>query len=386
MLYRFITNLLDVVPNKGELPVLRILKVPQDFSHTRIAHVINVYSSGLVSTPLAGRYGELEPGVYVAFIGEHRGSEALSAELRTAFRRYLESLSQRRECTTVGDQEELNRGVNELVDKLVSNVEELRIPSTAYVVANLLSNFLEKAIPKEFKCREKGVRVCIQLDVAFLKEALRERERELEPLFGFCREHPNLCGEEVDACSKFFKVVKQFHIRFQHGIADGRERIYLIFYSCYRRLNYLRVSSIIQFLLDEGKNPADYLRDVFVNLSAEQGTESCEVKDLIMESEDTYVIELLCSTGRVSRRLGADELDKYRLRVNPTYRSSRRLIEKLCKEFDEHRKLSQLTPARYFSILKNDLKVFKEIVSRYAGKEMTLGGVAYTIGEDLVKV
>jgi len=394
-LYRFITNMCEIVPSEKELNVLRIPEIPQGFSHTMITRIINKYSSNFVSTALVRKYGELEPGIYIAPIYKDMNKELFKDELQIAFNKYLRSSSQRK-VTITSRQQEPNHNVNYINDKLVNKIEERRVTSTTYIVTNLLRNLLEKIIPNGYTCSTKEGGVCINLDIGLLEKILNGKERDQEPLLGFCQKHPNLCGRKDNGCSRFFKVVKQFHIRFQHSVIDGKEKIYLIFYSCYRRLNNLRISNIIRFLLNDGKGLAtlEDLKEVFVNVTTEQSTELYKIVDIKMENPGTYVLVLSPSIGinnQIELRVNVqdnnqnNDQDRYNLKINPTYKNSRKFIEKLCKEFDEHKELSRLTPYSYFTILRNDIKVFKKIIFSNIN-EITLGGVMYTINDDLVRV
>jgi hypothetical protein len=86
-------------------------------------------------------------------------------------------------------------------------------------------------------------------------------------------------------------------------------------------------------------------------------------------------------------RIHYNELDSYNVRINPTYKSSREFIySHLCKYYDEHKKLSQVTPSAYFKTLENDLKIFKRLLAEFKLSSIVLGNVTYTIGDSFIKV
>jgi hypothetical protein len=235
------------------------------------------------------------------------------------------------------------------------------------------------------------VRICIKLDVKTLREILQEDEYSIEPLFDFCKNYPGLCGGGDYGCAKFFEVVKELQIRFQHAIVSDRERIYMILSSQYRRLNSLELKGVIDFIKPLVKDINKALRGVRVNVAFPEGSVLYEIKDIKSE-EDGDVIELEC-IGKESKKqeevlkISYDELDAYKVRINPTYRSSREFISNyLCKYFDKHKELSKFTPIEYFKILENDLKIFKRLLARFAPSNLVLGNVTYTIGDTFAKV
>jgi hypothetical protein len=115
-----------------------------------------------------------------------------------------------------------------------------------------------------------------------------------------------------------------------------------------------------------------------------------EIKDIKSE-EGGDVIGLEC-ISKESKKLEVleipyAELNTYKVRVNPTYRSSREFISNyLCKYFDKHKELSEFTPIEYFKILENDLKTFKKLLAGFAPSNLVLGNVAYTIGDSFARV
>jgi hypothetical protein len=221
-----------------------------------------------------------------------------------------------------------------------------------------------------------------------LESLLEEDERKAEPLFYFCKEYPSLCEEENNSCSIFFKVVKQFNIRFQHGIVNDEDKIYMILHSQYRRISNLNLNNVMNFLLAKGEKPS-VLKGIRVNLKMKDATELYEIEDVVEEG-GIYLFKLACNVSagkRKEKSIELNELDKYNISINPTYKNSRLFIEQhLCKEFDKHKDLSKITPNTYFDFLKNDLSIFRKLVAQYASNGLTIGGVSYTIEEDFVKV
>jgi hypothetical protein len=298
-LYRYIINFVDVRPDSGRLSVFRISKTLKDFEFTRVTHVVNKYSQSLVSTSLSNEYGGLKPGVYIASVGRVADKDMLRDELKGAFARYFEVLSQRNSVQRRIQSFSTFYDVDTLVNALVDSVAEEAVPSTSYVAANLLNNLMERSISIQYKCYEKGVRICIKLDVKTLRELMqKDEEFSREPLFDFCREHPNLCGGEgSDGCARFFKVIKELLIRFQHSVVNDEEKIYMIFFSRYRRLSNLELKSVIDFLKNDVKLPVkdmvNALRGVRVNVALPEGSALYEIKNVESE-EGGDVVELEC--------------------------------------------------------------------------------------------
>jgi len=394
-LYRYIINFVDVKPDSGKLSVFRISKTLKDFGFTRVTHVVNRYSQSLVSTPLSSEYGGLKPGVYVASVGRVADKDMLRDELKGAFARYFEVLSQRSLVQRRIQSFSTFYDVDTLVNALVDSVAEEAVSSTSYVAANLLNNLMERSIPIQYKCYEKDMRICIKLDVKTLGELMqKDEELSREPLFNFCRERPGLCGEGNDGCARFFRVVKELHIRFQHSVVNDEEKIYMIFFSRYRRLSNLELKSVIDFLKNDIKLPAkdivNVLRGVRVNVALPEGSMLYEIKD-VKNEEGSDVIELECISKepRESRelRMHYNGLDVYNVRINPTYKSSREFIYNyLCKYYDEHKKLLWITPSAYFKILECDLKIFRRLLADFKLSSILLGNVTYTIGDSFIMV
>jgi hypothetical protein len=395
-LYRYIINFVDVRPDSDRLSVYRISKTLKDFELTRIAHAVNTYSQSLVSTLLSSEYGGLKPGVYVASVGRVADRDMLRDELKYAFARYFEVLSQRSSERKHIRPFPLFYDVDELVNALVNSVTEEAVPSTSYVTANLLNNLVGRSVSIQYKCYEKGVRICIKLDVKALRELMqKDEEFSREPLFDFCREHPNLCGGEGnDGCARFFRVIKELLIRFQHSVVNDEEKLYVILFSRYRRLSNLELKSVIDFLKNDVKLPAkdmvNALRGVRVNVALPEGSALYEIKNVESE-EGGDVVELKCVDKEQGKsqelRIHYNELDSYNVRINPTYKSSREFIySHLCKYYDEHKKLTQVTPSTYFKTLEKDLKIFKRLLAEFKLSSIVLGDVTYTIGDSFIKV
>jgi hypothetical protein len=384
-----------VNPDRDKLGVFRVSKPLENFESPRVVHVINRYSQNFVSTLLPSEYEGLKPGVYIAYIGQEASKDVLRSELRYAFAKYFEEYDQRSSTQEYvhlfSSFSDINERANNLASNLVGSAVEEVISSTSYVVANLLSNLIERIIPVQYSCREKSVRICIKLDVKTLREILQEDEYSIEPLFDFCKNYPGLCGGSDYGCAKFFEVVKELQIRFQHAIVSDRERIYMILSSQYRRLNSLELKGVIDFIKPLVKDINKALRGVRVNVAFPEGSVLYEIKDIKSE-EDGDVIELECISKESKKqeevlKISYDELDAYKVRINPTYRSSREFISNyLCKYFDKHKELSKFTPIEYFKILENDLKIFKRLLARFAPSNLVLGNVTYTIGDTFAKV
>lgn len=394
-LYRYIINFVDVRPSNDRLSVFRISKTLKDFGFTRVAHVVNMYSQSLVSTSLSSEYGGLKPGVYIASVGHVASKDMLRDELKVAFARYFEVLSQRSSPQKHIQSFSSFYDVDTLVNALVDSVVEEAVPSTSYVVANLLDNLMERSIAIQYKCYEKGARICIKLDVKTLRELMqKDEEFSREPLFNFCRERPSLCGQDNDGCARFFRVVKEILIRFQHSVVNNEEKIYMIFFSRYRRLSSLKLKDVIDFLKNDAKlsvkDVINALRGIRINVTLSEGSALYEIKDVKSE-EGSDVVELECVDKGLREpqelRIHYNELEAYNVRINPTYKSSREFIYNyLCKYYDEHKKLSWISFSTYFKILESDLKIFRRLLAEFKLSSVLLGNVTYTIGDSFVWV
>jgi hypothetical protein len=393
-LYRYFINFVDVKPDSSRLSVFRISKTLKDFEFTRVTHVVNRYSQSLIST-LSSEYGGLKSGVYVASVGHVADKNMLRDELKDVFARYFEELrssSAQKRMQTFSPFYDVDTLVNALVDSVAEEI----VPSTSYVAANLLNNLMERSIPVQYKCREKGVRICIKLDIKTLREFMqKDEEFSREPLFNFCREHPNLCGEGNDGCAKFFKVIKELIIKFQHSVVNDEEKIYMIFFSRYRRLSNLELKDVIDFLMNivklSVKDIANALRGVRVNVALPEGSVLYEIKDVeSKEGGDVIKLECVDKELRKPEELSLSiykELDSYNVKINPTYRSSREFIySHLCRYYDAHKKLSWDPPSAYFKTLENDLKIFKRLLAEFKLSSIVLGDVTYTIGDSFIMV
>ena len=415
----FITNLVRVIPDGDEVQLLRVWNTshdrinqfPQYFWNT-VTCVINNYTKNFVATILDRNYGNLEPGVYIASIGKAIDKNELWEELSRAVKEYKSRfiggekyVKCKVEAWGHDDVEKFVQSVN----YLVNDIEDKRVPSKSYIITNLLNNLLIKALPRDLLCKEKvGAKICIQLDIDKLSELrkLADNKDFVDPLFGFCNDYPGLCRKKENGC-KFFKVVKQINVRFQHSenieVVEGRERvlseaIYLVLYSRYRRLSNLNIKDIIKFLLAKDVNLNNALRDVRVNvrLKEEQGrgTMLYEIEEVdwvnkhikLRDVDEDVMITIRYDEG--SDRLISDKDGvEYEVVINPTYKKSRDFIrDYLCLQFDEHKeKLSWIPHYEYFTIFKHDLRVFSDLL-KLNGIKLNLGGITYTIEDCFVKV
>lgn len=381
-MYKFLTNLIRVKPSERELPVLVVSETPRELDYNKFVHVVNKYSNSFVSTPLLREYMNLKPGVYIASIGKYMGKAAFTKELRIALKKYCEETTR-------------EEPAGKRIEFGEIEVSEENISSSGYVVANLLTNALDKILQQEnIRCYEVGVRLCVQLDKKHLEEILGEGWKN-DPLYEFCKNHPDLCEEKRDKCSEFFKVVKQFHVRFQHSVINNDEKIYMIFSSHYRRLNYLNLKNIIEISQISPKALLGVRVNRKVRKKAEEYTELCEIVDVKEAEEAREVLIMECGVGGEKREqitARFHELENYN--INPTYKASRNFIRNyLCDRFDAHKTLSRdskETPNIYFELLKRDLVVFKKLINKYLQEKgyenLALGGIVYAIDEDLVKV
>ncbi len=361
---RYVTNFVKVLPDKDSIEVYRIA---DKMNLGVLAGVINRYAEGLVASFLSTDYDELKAGVYVTSIDDHLSKEDVETEVESALERYREE----RVVEGFPVDEALN--INNLSIELVPN-----IPSTAYVVTNLLNNFLNKIVPMELRCpRRPGERLAICLDMDFLEREFWSQEiidRD-ERFLDFCNDYSSLCRDTGGGCSKFFKVVKCITMRFQHVVSD-REEIYLVLHHYYRRLSNLNLKLVIDYMKNN-RIDLDSLLGVRVNYRVSEGsTRVCKIASI----NDNRLV-LKCEKGEVCIDI-SELLDDASIAVNPTYSQSRRFIsEYLCREFDKHRDLNRLYPSEYFSALENDI----EIVRRIIGK-LCISGVCFSIDRRLKRV
>jgi hypothetical protein len=165
----------------------------------------------------------------------------------------------------------------------------------------------------------------------------------------------------------------------------------MILSSKYRRLNKLELKRVIDFIKPSIWDINEALRGVRVNVTFPEGSMLYEIKDIKSEEGgDVIGLERISEESKwpkVLIKIPYDKLDGYKVRINPTYRSSREFISNyLCKYFDKHKELSGSTPIEYFKILENDLKIFKRLLARFAPSNLVLGNVAYTIGDSFARV
>ena len=387
--------------------------------------MVNEYTDSFVAAGLFGdrEYRGLSPGVYITSIGKTISKSEFMQELSDAINKYYEVIAkyerykkveankQIPEEQTSNDIEEFKQSVNKLIDGKVL-VEIEKISSKSYIAARLLNNFLDKKIKrlvrdgkisKESLCKgDVNVRVCIRLDVDSLKKLTGDKGGD--PLFDFCEDYPGLCRKEENGCH-FFNVVKQFNVLFQHSEdEESNERIYLVFHSRYRRVNYLYLKDIIEFLLSKHKERitqddqdelSKALKGVRVNVKSKEGwdedTELYEIEGVKHAENADIIVELKHVEDKRNKKTISLNDETYEIRINPTYKSSRNFIEKyLCPSFDKHKKLSQIEGNRYLRILKKDFVIFKRFLMQYGiineQGGINLGGITYMIEDTFVKV
>ena len=362
----YITNFVKVFPDKGIIKVYRAIgKVNLGL----LTKVINMHVEDLVASFLSTDYNNMRAGVYITSIGDHVNEEELRIKITEAIEKYQENQIARNLLVS----ENLN----------ISNIEiehVFDIPSTAYVVVNLLNNALRKKVPKEFWCpRRPGERFSLCFDIDLLEKKFWSRDPQVvnkdQRFIDFCREHPGLCRDTGDSCSKFFRVVKCLTLRFQHIVSDNEE-IYLVLHHYYRRLSNLNLKLIIDHMKS---NDIDLSRllNVLVNYKADRSnTRVCEIASFTNDDE----LILVCGGEKIYVDL--NKLDEISISVNPTYNSSRRFIEEyLCKMFDKHRDLNKFYPSGYFAILENDVEIVREIVNT-----LYIGEVHFSLDRNLKRV
>jgi hypothetical protein len=223
-----------------------------------------------------------------------------------------------------------------------------------------------------------------------LESLIPEEKRHAEPLLTFCRDNSWLCGNEIkgkEGCSRFFKVVKEITLRFQHVVTENiegknDERIYVIVSSTYRRLSKLTLYDIIDFLTTTRKD-IGLLSGVRVNKRLKRGTDLCKV---VEARENQVHISCLSSEEEV---IDIDKLrslgDQYT--INPTYKHSRDFIEKyICDDIDKHKDLIagiKRNSRVYFERLTNDVKL---ILGKIIPNNITLDNVNYQIRQEFLQV
>ena len=415
----FITNLVPVIPGGDEVQLLRVWSTsydrinqfPQYFWNT-VTCVVNKYTKNFVAVILNESYGNLEPGVYIASIGKAIDKNEFQKELLSAIEEYKSKFFSGKkyvECKVeawgYNDVENFAQSVN----YLVNDIEDKHVPSRSYIITNLLNNLLIKALPRDLLCKEKvGAKICIQLGIDKLSELrkLMDNKDFVDPLFRFCNDYPELCRKKEDGC-KFFKVVKQINVRFQHSedieVVEDREMvlseaIYLVLYSHYRRLSNLNLKDIIKFLLVKEVDLNNALRGIRVNVRLKEergkGTMLYEIEEVdwinrhikLRDVDEDVMITIRCDE-KLDRLISEEDGVEYEVMVNPTYKKSREFVEKyLCSKFDEHKKkLSWIPHYEYFTIFEHDLRVFSNLL-KLNDIKLNLGGVTYTIEDYFVKV
>jgi hypothetical protein len=351
-----------------------------------VVSAINQYAKSMVASLLSRQYQYLKEGIYIASLAETISEEYVGAELKEALTTYFKSREERGK-TPSGE-----KCISEL-DNNISQVQSTQIPSTGYVVANLLKNALEKIIKnsenKNILCHKIGAELCLHLEKKHLESLIPQEKRHVEPLLTFCDNNSWLCGNEIkgkEGCSRFFKVVKEITLRFQHVVTEyhgkNDERIYVIVSSTYRRISNLTLYDVIDFLRTTGKDIA-LLNGVRVNKRLKRGTDLCKVVEarenkvrlscLSSEEEDVDINTLMSLGGRYT--------------INPTYKHSRDFIEKyICEDMDKHKDLItkvKLNPRVYFKQLDNDVKL---ILGNIIPSSITLNNVKYQIRQEFLQI
>jgi hypothetical protein len=363
------------------LPLLRECPSPW------VVSAINQYAKSMVASLLSRQYEYLKEGIYIASLAETISKEYVSAELKEALTTYFKSREEQGK-TPSGE-----KCISEL-DNNISQVQNIQIPSTGYVVANLLKNALEKIIKnsenKIILCHKIGAELCLHLEKKHLESLISQEKQRAEPLLTFCREDSWLCGNEIkgkEGCSKFFKVVKEITLRFQHVVAEkyhgkNDERIYVIASSTYRRISNLTLYDVIDFLRTTGKD-IGLLNGVRINKRLKRGTDLCKVVEArenkvrlncLSSEEEVVDIDTLMSLGG-------------RYTINPTYKHSRDFIENyICEDMDKHKDLItkiKLNSRVYFEQLTNDVKL---ILGNIIPSSITLNNVKYQISKEFLQI
>ena len=364
------------------LPLLRECPSPW------VVSAINQYAKSIVASLLTRQYQRLQEGIYIASLEGMRGEENVSAEVKKALTTYFGS----REGQG-GKTPSVEKCISEL-DKNPHQIQSIQIPSTGYVVSNLLKNALEKSIKvsenRNILCHKIGSELCLQLEKERLETLIPQEMRHTEPLLAFCNNNSWLCGGRIrgkEGCGRFFKVVKEITLRFQHVVTENiegknDERIYVIVSSTYRRISTLNLYDIIDFLTTTGKD-VGLLSGVRVNKRLKRGTDLCKV----VEARENQV-RLSC----LSRKEEVVDIDTLRsldgqYTINPTYKHSRDFIEKyICDDIDKHKDLIaeiKRNSRVYFERLTNDVKL---ILGKIIPNNITLDNVNYQIRQEFLQV
>lgn len=342
----------------------------------------------MVASLLSRQYEYLKEGIYIASLAETINKEYVSAELKEALTTYFKSRGEQGK-TPSGE-----KCISEL-DNNISQVQNIQIPSTGYIVANLLKNALEKMIKnsenKDILCHKIGAELCLHLEKKHLESLIPQEEQRAEPLLTFCRDNRWLCGNKIErkeGCSRFFKVVKEITLRFQHVVTEKYhekydERIYVIVSSTYRRISNLTLYDVIDFLRTTGKD-IGLLKGVRVNKRLKRGTDLCKIVEargdqvklscLFNKEEEVVDINTLMSLGG-------------RYTINPTYKHSRDFIENyICDDMDKHKDLIikiKRNSRVYFMHLTNDVKL---ILGNIIPSSITLNNVKYQISQEFLQI
>ncbi|MEM4958851.1 MAG: hypothetical protein QXX12_03135 [Nanopusillaceae archaeon] len=336
---------------------------------TLVAGIINQYADGYVATPLVSSYKDLEPGVYVASFSKGAEMSRFVEVLRNIFEQYR---------AVRGRGGEVALGFRLSIEDM--NIESRSISSTSYIVVRLLNNAVRKLVlEKEIRVYQKpGENMSLCLSYRDLKE-LWDKDPEIDRDRGFedfCGKYPNLCGANEDGCARFFLVMKCFVPRFQHVESEiGREEIYLVMRSYYRRLSSLELQKIYRYLIEKGLDP-NVLKGVKVNYRVDEGnTLICDVKSVKTLANGGVITILECDRGTYEAGL-SDDRETGRISLNISYGSSRKFVaDYLCRDFDKHRDLGKRFPFQFFNEIENDLKMLKKVI----GDDLSLSGVHFSI-------
>ena len=363
------------------LPLLRECASPW------IVSAINQYGKSVVASLLPRQYQRLQEGIYITSLEGMISEENVRAEVKEAVTAYFKHKGES-QIKISGE-----KCVSEL-DQNLHQIQNIQIPSAGYVVSNLLKNALEKSIKvsenRNILCHKIGAELCLHLEKKHLESLISQEKQRAEPLLTFCRDNSWLCGNEIEGkegCSKFFKVVKEITLRFQHVVTEkyhgkNDERIYAIVSSTYRRISNLTLYDVIDFLRTTGKD-IGLLNGVRVNKRLKRGTDLCKVVEArenkvrlscLSSEEEVVDINTLMSLGG-------------RYTINPTYKHSRDFIEKyICEDMDKHKDLItkiKLNSRVYFEQLTNDVKL---ILGNIIPSSITLKNVKYQISQEFLQI
>jgi len=262
-----------------------------------------------------------------------------------------------------------------LDETLSINMEKVKIGSSSYVATNLLRNAFKKSAQKDltrFNCKKEsfGEDFCIELDH---RDALNLNLSDY--LFDkFCDINPELCGEKDSECSKLFNVVKRYFFKFQHVKEGNKDAIYLVINFSYG----VRQNLVLKHIISLIGNNINYVIGTIVNVKHNRSyTEVCSVKSVDIKSNK---IKLECYGKERELDMDSDAL----ITINPVYKSSRSLLQKICANFDEHKYelSSKVNPKVFYDIITNDLNTLVKLIDQY----LVLNGIKYNLDNKLAVV